>query len=186
MTKGWFRIPGVQDGERSLQEQLQGLAPVLGMVRDKTVLDLGCAEGLIAIEMARAGARLVHGVECNPQVLGLARELAHKHAALPVVFWGANLNRPLPGKLAPQYDVVLLLAILHKLTGPAAALRRFAALARERIAIRLPLGSSRAFRSKQGGELCDVNAILPDLGFVLEQTLPGPRRELVQHWLRTG
>jgi SAM-dependent methyltransferase len=177
MRSGWFRISGRQDGFRSLTEQMAGIGPALDS-KGKTVLDLGCAEGLIALEFMRGGA-VVHGVEFNRQLLEVALDLG-------VPAWYFDLNEGLPEGCFAQYDIVLLLAIVHKLLDPAQKLREFSRLARERVVIRLPLGSDGKFRSKYSEMPCDVQLIMPAEGFRLEQTLPGPRGELVQHWVRTN
>jgi 2-polyprenyl-3-methyl-5-hydroxy-6-metoxy-1,4-benzoquinol methylase len=125
--KGWFKLPG-QDGDRSVKGQLVGLARALEACRGKTVLDLGCAEGAIALEFARAGATRILGVEVVAEHLEVARRLC---AGYPCEFRHEDLNRT---RLAEgeQFDVVLALAIIHKLKHPAERLRYFAALARAR------------------------------------------------------
>lgn len=173
--RGWFVIPGVQEGARTLAEQMLGLEPAFAEIKGKTVLDLGCAEGLIMQEALKAGAALVHGVECNAELMiqdGLTVTIA-------------NLSLGLPAGLRDQYDIVLLLAIVHKLRSPADRLREFAARATERVVIRLPLGSKGRLHSKHSQEKCDCNVVMRECGLSLEQTLPGPRGELVQHWRRT-
>jgi SAM-dependent methyltransferase len=178
LRKGWFEIPGIQRGDRTLAEQMLGLD---FDVSRRKVLDLGCAEGLIAIEMRKRGATVVHGVEYNEQIFKRALALARGG----VEFFRHNLNDGLPAQLLPQYDVVLMLAILHKLATPDIALRRFVVFARERAVIRLPLGSAGRIVGKHyPHEPCNVNETMPDCGFRLERCANGPRMEIVQHWVR--
>lgn len=179
----WFHLPH-RAGDRSLAEQMLGLEGL--DVRGCSVLDLGCAEGLIGIEMAKQGARLVHGVENNPRFVLMAREFAGPHPCVRIFEW--DLNGGPPALCLPRYDVVLLLAILHKLTAPTDHLRRFAGMA-DRLVIRLPLGSHGQFLAKHGDadevrEYCDTVAVLGQCGMRLTDCRPGPRGELVHHWQR--
>ena len=52
--KGWFSTLGLVN--RTPDQQLNGLIGCSWRVWGKTVLDVGCAEGLISIELAKAGA----------------------------------------------------------------------------------------------------------------------------------
>ena len=56
---GWFVInhdkAGHRDGDRSLEQQMRGLEKLVREVHGKTVLDIGCAEGLISMALVRAG-----------------------------------------------------------------------------------------------------------------------------------
>lgn len=168
MPEAWF------GHARTLEEQMLGLEPALRVAFARTVLDLGCAEGLIAREFERAGA-IVQGVECNPNLILLPG----------MQIWVWNLNDGLPPDLLPQYDIVLLLAILHKLRNPAERLRQYATISNERVVIRLPAGSTGLVSAKHfPTETCDCTAVMQECGFKLEQTLPGPRGEFVQHWIR--
>lgn len=136
--KGWFKIDGVQDGDRTLQDQLKGLAPALEAARGKTVLDLGCAEGLISYEFLAAGADHVHGIDSQEESLAVAR--ARRNGELNITFECANLNDgiPAPGKKR-EYEIVLLLAILHKLRQPFSLLAEVARFNQpDLLVIRLP------------------------------------------------
>jgi hypothetical protein len=176
LAAGWFIIEGVTQGQRTLEEQMMGLEPALFYASGRAVLDLGTAEGLIAREFIRAGA-YVDAVESNTRLVIVP--------GVPVMYW--NLNHGLPPHLSPPYHIVLLLAILHKLRQPAEKLRSYAALATERVVIRLPFGSAGVITRKGHPEdQCDCNEVMQDCGFTLEQTLPGPREELVQHWIRSA
>lgn len=44
VKEGWFHTPG-RLGDRSLDQQLMGLDSLFERCFDKTVLDVGCAEG---------------------------------------------------------------------------------------------------------------------------------------------
>lgn len=185
MNKGWFAIPGVQEGDRTLAEQLLGLAPALAEARGKRVLDLGSAEGLIAIEFARAGAS-VTGIEFNPPLYGVALTERDKLAdplRSRLEFICADLSDVAAG--APiACDVCLALAIVHKMPRPRAFLKWIAACTSSLVVVRLPTGSKGRFITKHHGAGCDVNVEMPALGFRLERTEQGPRTELVQYWRR--
>lgn len=191
MIKGWLKIPGVQDGERTLAEQMQGLAPALEGVNGKTVLDLGCAEGLIGIEFAKAGG-IVRGLELQQQYVDVATRLA---AASGIAYRCAfdrhdlaDLNAAVmpPSFPCPEgADIVLALAIVHKLRNPGRALRNMARLAKERLVIRLPNGSRGLIACKYDpGAVCDSAKVMAMAGFRLHTMLKGPRGEWVYHWVK--
>jgi SAM-dependent methyltransferase len=129
--KGWFITRG-RKGDRTLKQQLRGLGPLTAAVKGKTVLDVGCAEGLISTYLADHGALAVHGIEVRPDHVDLGRKLIGER---PVTLETADANEYKPRR---QYDIVIMLALLHKLKDPAAACMRFAAAARELVVLRLP------------------------------------------------
>lgn len=184
-NKGWIKIPGVQDGARTLQEQMLGLVPALAETPGKTVLDLGCAEGLIALEFAKAGARSVYGIDYNETLLDVAHSELTKAGQFPVEFKHADLIHIIQGKRRRQFDIVLALAVLHKLPDPESAIRFCAQSARSLLVIRLPYGSVGNLRGKYAPHpRADIREILPDCGFVRERKEPGPRGEWVHYWRR--
>jgi len=178
--KGWLEIPGVQSGDRTLKEQMLGLESALAECDGKTVLDLGCAEGLIALEFAKAGAKSVFGCDYKQQFIEVANQQAVLNPELPVTFEYAEINEK---TTFPQFDIVLALAILHKLDNPSAGVELCCKVAKELIVIRLPIGSTGAFRSKHlEHRYCDIRTILTARGFVRERKEAGPRGEWVQYW----
>jgi len=190
MSEGWFAIPGVQKGPRSLAEQMLGLKPALDETYGKTVLDLGCAEGLIAIEFAKRGASLVCGVDYNPDLIATAtaeieKANEHKGKFLPVGCVHADLSEMITEGYTQQFDIVLALAILHKLDDPAAGAKFCADSAKSLIVIRLPIGSTGTIRGKHNPKArCDVREIFKAAGFQRERKELGPRGEWVQYWRR--
>ena len=192
MNKGWLKIPGVQDGDRSLGEQLLGLEPALADCDRKTVYDFGCAEGLIGIEFGKRGASAVRGCDLLPQFVAEANRQADLVGlGITCQFYQYNLGRfcdpDLPDDFPEggHYDIVLALAIVHKMRTPGAALRLMATMARRRLVIRLPIRSTGVIACKYDKQQsCDTATVLPPLGFTLEQMIKGPRGELVQHWVR--
>ena len=183
MRKGWFDIPGEQEGARTLTEQMFGLEPAFESCAGKDVLDLGCAEGLIAREFVARGARTAVGIDNNEGFVVQARGLMDGHPRLRFAFRDLN---DLDDDFVDVYsaDIVLCLAILHKLRLPGRSLALAARMARERLVIRLAAGSTGHIRHKHGDGACDSREVMPPLGFRLECELPGPRGEQVQHWVR--
>lgn len=137
MKKGWFKIPGVQDGDRTIEEQMKGLGPLLAEVAGKTVIDFGCAEGLVCRELLTAGAAACEGVDSVPASIKTARATTEGCA-----FYVADLNsidrQEIESATPKMKDIALALAILHKLQRPADMVRYLAKITRSLIVIRLP------------------------------------------------
>lgn len=175
--RGWFEISGLQAGDRTIDEQLTGLEPLFGLVQGASILDLGCAEGLISLRLMGAGAALVHGVESVVSRVETARRLFEER---PAEFFVADLSRlgtAPPAGLLPAYDVVLLLSIAHKFKAPEAFIRDAAARAASLVAIRLPAPTLCDRRSDYVP--LDVPALMASLGFDQVHDAPGPRGEWV-------
>lgn len=192
MRNPWLTIPGVQRGERTLEEQMLGLEPALLVSAGKSVIDFGCAEGLIGLEFVKAGALRLDGFDLRPEFLACAKQQADAGGVADrCQFHEYNLaslcEADRPGSPLPEHgaDIVLALAIVHKLRNPGMALRHMAGFARERVVIRLPKGSSGVIRCKfDPRKQCDTDEVMPEAGFRLDQVCDGPRGELVQHWVR--
>ncbi len=178
--KGWFHLPG-RPGDRSFEEQLKGLDWLIANCKGKTVLDVGCAEGLIAIELAKRGAVAVHGVELIEDRVRLANKL---RGGLPVTFEVGDMNTWRPRR---QYDIVIGLAILHKLKDPGAVAVALANAARETVVFRLPPENAPMIRDRRSNfEPHNISALMDACGFVLtEATYDGHLGEYVGRWSRS-
>ncbi|HYH39915.1 MAG TPA: class I SAM-dependent methyltransferase [Azospirillum sp.] len=176
-NKGWFEISDLQAGDRTLAEQLTGLDPLFGMVGGASILDLGCAEGLISLEMMKAGAKLAHGVEGVDSRVETARRLFEgRNAAFFVADLSVFANAP-PAGLLPSYDAVLLLSIAHKFKDPAEFIRAAVARCSRYVAVRLPAPVIQDRRSDYVP--VDVPRLMASLGFGQIHDAPGPRAEWV-------
>jgi len=117
----YFHLPelGVF-GKWPTESRLSGLEPILSIVAGQTVLDLGAAEGWIALSMLKAGAKLVHGFELDPDRVRTANTLCEAYPATQ--FRTANLSdwravrESYASEFLPGYDVVLYLGVHHHLT----------------------------------------------------------------------
>lgn len=187
MAERWFQIPGEARGDRALAEQLQGLTPLLAEVRGRTVLDLGCAEGLISQACLDAGASRVLGVEIVRAHVGIARRLC---AGRPAAFDCEDLDvycaHALRDGTFGRYDVVLALAVLHKLARPATVAKFICAAALRLAVIRYPAASPHGVLCDKRSEYrrFDVRHFLQARGFRLERTERGPRDEVTDYFRR--
>ena len=185
LRKGWFRIPGIQNGDRSIEEQLRGLEPALQHCSGRTVLDLGAAECLISAAFARAGAEHVHAVELVPEHVAAGRQIC---AGLPVTIVQAELAAYIQQHQDhPRADIVLVLGIAHKLHDPASCLRFAARSCSDMLVFRGP-GKEKFWdgwlRAKFGKGACHVPTVLAEEGFVEGPTLDSSHGERVQYWER--
>lgn len=177
----WFEVPGVCKGHRTLKGQIHGLGPVTAEIRGGAVLDVGCAEGLIAkYLMEVGGAVAADGLELFEPRIVSGRALA---GDLPLRFFRVDLDyfaaweQANPGELMERYRAVLMLSILHKLRRPADFLARMCELSERFIVLRLPVPIINDRRS--GNVPLDVTKFLAERGFVLtSEAVSG-----VQEWL---
>lgn len=179
--KRWFNV-GADKGDRTIEQQLVGLDRLMAAVPGKSVLDLGCAEGLIAIEMARRGAGAVSGIEIRADHVAVGRKLAEAHRN--VLLLAADLNTFRPGS---HYDIVIALALLHKLKHPSAACAAFCEAAREMMVIRTPPKPDPwvIVDERSGNKPHDIGAVLRGNGFKLAEQLTGTFGEVIGYWERT-
>lgn len=177
-NRGWFHTPD-RAGDRELSEQMTGLEQLVAEAPGKTVLDCGCAEGLISFELAKVGARC-HGLDSVERHIDMANQLT---GDLACTFERANLNHyELPR--GATYDIVLMLAVLHKLRYPAAVCEMLAGACRDLCVIRMPPYGLRIVDARSGNRPHDIGEAMTRSGFHLEAELTGPRDEWVGYFRR--
>jgi ubiquinone/menaquinone biosynthesis C-methylase UbiE len=173
-------------GDRTIEQQMMGLDRLFADVEGKSVLDVGCAEGLIAMECAKSGAAMVRAGEIRKDAVAWARHhrehdklLKHKD----IIFWEQDANVWQP---QASYDIVLMLAVLHKLEDPSAACKRFARVARDLVVIRLPPGHAPTIIDSRSGNVPhDIDTAVLTSGFYLEHAgYNGPFGEWVGYYRR--
>lgn len=178
--KGWFKIEGAHDGDRTLREQLIGLEYLSDKVAGKSILDLGCAEGLIARHFVKecGAARALGLTSVQTQVDSGTKQCA----GLPIEIRRADLNdvRNIDN-LSGRFDVVLMLSILHKLHYPGPFLLRALPVCADVVVIRLPSPIIDDARSKY--VKCDHRPIMAK-EFDLIDEPRGPRKEYCSIWKR--
>lgn len=186
-TKTWFDI-GRGASERSKHSQMQGLRHVFDEVRTArqrgqqlSVLDAACAEGVIGLELLKAGAVALHGFELVPERVRDANRL---RGDLPATFEVGDINTWHPQR---SYDVVLALSILHKLPDPTTVACGLANACNRMLVIRLPPPAE----GDEGGVIRDrrsnfvphdLRAALAPLGFNLEEETSGYLKEWIGFW----
>lgn len=106
------RVAGIHD------IRLDGISDIVPRVKDAAVLDLGCNRGVVSLELAHNGARLIHGVDNYVEGIGVATHIFADIVTCRSRFIVADLTQG-PKVFAPfggvEYDVTLCLATYHKL-----------------------------------------------------------------------
>jgi len=88
---------------------------LLGNVRGKTVLDLGCGSGENLVPLAKRGACVI-GIDISPDLVELARQRLIGYGLAATVRAGSAYATELPDE---SVDVVFSMALLHHLDLPA-------------------------------------------------------------------
>lgn len=181
LRKGWFLGLG-RDGDRTIDQQMIGLEQLVREVPGKTVIDAGCAEGLISMELAKAGAVSCLGLEVIPRFIDVANEYV---GHLPCRFELANLNEYDLSTMEPA-DIVIALAVLHKLKDPSTVCAALAALARDLCVIRLPPYGLVIVDDRSERVPHDIGVVMEASGFRLESVVDGPYAEWVGYFRRVS
>lgn len=179
--KGWYAIPGWRDGDRTIEQQITGLDRMPIDVRGKEILELGCAEGVMSrwfVDTCKAHS--VHGIEIVPGHVDLGKKWC-KHRRIK--FEVANCDTWRPRKAV---DVVVALALLHKLQDPIRCLDAVCAVAREMVVLRLPSACEPWIIKDARTEFqpFDVSKVLKEHGFDLVDSTMGPFDEPTGFWRR--
>lgn len=178
MVKGWFRTEG-RDGDRTLEQQLTGLELLFVECAGKSILDVGCAEGLISIALAEEGANHIHGIEIIERYIPLAQLMA---GDLPCLFEVGDANTWGPPM---QYDIVIALGLLHKLRDPSATCWRLASACRDLMVIRLPpKHAPTIIDARSDNRPYHIGNVMKGAGFALEQVTRGHLDEWCGFWRR--
>lgn len=155
-----------------------GLGPALKECSGRTVLDIGCAEGLVAFEFAKAGAT-VRGVEVVREHLKVAERL-RRETELPVTFEYGDLATM---KARSRYDIVLALGVAHKLANPEVGVRFAFESSKNLMVLRTSSTTHNGvLKSKRYGGSADLSAESKRAGFSIESIEQGPRDEKVYYF----
>ena len=148
------RLPEQAEQERSYQtdHRIGGVSATLSHalvmpLENKKVLDIGCAEGAVALSAARMGAR-VTGLEPRQGRLTKARRAA-EGMGLDVEFRKGFLDslESRPG----TFDVVLALNVVHHVPNPFAFLDQAASLTRSHLVLEYPGSGGREVPAHPAG-----------------------------------
>jgi 2-polyprenyl-3-methyl-5-hydroxy-6-metoxy-1,4-benzoquinol methylase len=190
--RGWFTLPG-HKGDRTLEQQTKGLDAI--DFKGKTVLDVGCAEGVLSLWCLGAGAKYVRGIDIRRDFIVKATQLAldagvygrTAKSGRMARFAVVDINKvPKTPAEKPVFDIVLMLGVLHKVTDPSFVCRQHAALARETVVIRLPPDGAPVITHPNNGNVPhDIGAVMDAAGFDLVRVTRGSFDEWTGHYVRT-
>ena len=152
MIKGayrpWFVI-GDNSGQWDIERQDAGLSQI--DFKNKTVLEIGCAEGLVSLQNLKRGARLSHGIEFRERAVEVAKSIAGVlgQSDSAKFFWGdiraadKVLNQ---GGMLDRYDIVIAMAVLQKVPNQAEIFSKLLAKCASTMVLRLPERKLYRFR----------------------------------------
>jgi hypothetical protein len=129
------------------------------------------------MEAMKRGARFVHGVEIVPGHVEVANGFGKEGCSFEV----ADANEYTPTQ---AYDVLLFLALLHKLKNPTEAAKRISAWCLDLCVVRLPPSGPVIIDDRSEREPHDITAALVGAGFVLELITEGPYHEWMGYFRR--
>lgn len=161
----WFTIDGLQTGRYALKDRLFALNAVRDKADGASVLDLGCAEGLLSKWLAdQCGAKTIHGIDKYEPYVAMARNVMRGYDAAywqaDFCFFTAWLER-FGGELLPGYDIVLALRVAQKIARPVEFVRTAARLAKGYFVIQVPCNASGVMVDRRSRNIpVDMKTIL--------------------------
>lgn len=144
--KQWFEIgdEGTGSGTKFLEQRAQNLDVIKDALGDHdgvTLLDVGCVEGCIGAWVVDNNSKdsTIHGIERNENMEPRFYQFMETQGLKEAKFWCHDMNLDPPRGLLEQYDVVLLLAVAHKLRNPKSLIQLGMEKAKTWLAIRVPI-----------------------------------------------
>ena len=97
--------------------RMDGITDLVLRAKDASVFDIGCNRGLVSLEMAQNGARLVAGCDNYADGIQTARHIFADIRHVKSQFEVVDLTKPDPFKSFTEktYDIILMLATYHKI-----------------------------------------------------------------------
>jgi SAM-dependent methyltransferase len=168
----WFKI-GDNGGQWDITRQDAGLSEI--NFRGKTVLEIGCAEGLVALQNLKRGARLSHGIEFRERAVEVAKSIAGVLGVSDTAkfYWGDirdtrnALNQP---GMLDKYDIIIAMAVLQKVPNQPEVLGKILEKCSTTLVLRLPvrkLYKRRLFRWRYSWGIADPVEVAKQNGFKL-------------------
>lgn len=111
------------------------------LIKGRSVLDLGCANGMLAIEAKRRGATEVVGVD-NGKWIPAVRETI-KGSGIDVEFWELDIESPEFKNFCPKFDIVFFCSMLYHMHDPEGMLRWIDSHTKKVLYFESNLGESR-------------------------------------------
>ncbi|SFM74862.1 class I SAM-dependent methyltransferase [Thermodesulforhabdus norvegica] len=106
-------------GKWPLEHRIAGLESLLDQAHGSTIIDIGAAEGLIAREFLKRGAKIIHGFDLDPGMVMTAKAICarwnnaiFRHADISNWDDFYNSNADI---LLKHYDIVIYLGVHHHL-----------------------------------------------------------------------
>ena len=130
-----------------ISEASTALHSMLGDLRGRTFLDVGCGSGLSSLVARQLGAK-VHSFDYDPQSVACTRELKRRHRAADddwTIERGSALDREYLRKLG-QFDVVYSWGVLHHTGDMWGAMEAVSACAKNTVFIAIYNDAHRASR----------------------------------------
>lgn len=98
---------------------MDGITDLVLRARSASVLDVGCNRGMVGFEFANNGARIVDGCDNDPDSIEVARavfaDIRNVRSKFAVVDLTEGSSALVKAFGREQYDIVLLLAVIHKI-----------------------------------------------------------------------
>ena len=111
----WWTLDGpFAPLHRITPTRMRYLKSVIGDVKGKTILDIGCGGGLISVPLTRLGAK-VTGIDADVQAIEVAQQHSNAQGLTVQFIHGAAEDLVKQGK---TYDVVMALEVIEHVDNP--------------------------------------------------------------------
>ena len=102
------------NGVIAVEKRWMALSPLVDVCKNATILDIGCAEGILGRYLLQRGAQLVHGVDISNDRILAAKARFINDPMFMVCFDVSNFEKfESLDFILDSYDIVLFLGVYH-------------------------------------------------------------------------